>query len=61
MLRFTNRHLGLIIVLFALTLGSCSTDHDTDQISTESPTTRNSTAEQPNSSGYAPDTTAVSQ
>ncbi|RTQ48612.1 hypothetical protein EJV47_16705 [Hymenobacter gummosus] len=34
---------------------ACNNNHDTDQISTESPTTRHSTHPEPDSSGYAVD------
>lgn len=46
--------LGLLLAAAA-----CDTNHDTDQISTESPTTRHSTDAEPDSSGYSVDSTTT--
>jgi ABC-type oligopeptide transport system substrate-binding subunit len=46
---------GLLLTGSLLT--ACNPNHDTDQISTESATTRHSTHPEPDSSGYAADST----
>jgi hypothetical protein len=47
------------LLLAAGLLASCNTNHDPDQVSTESPTTRHSTAPEPDSSGYAVDSSTT--
>lgn len=48
-----------LFLLMAGLLAACSTNHDTDQVSTESPTTRHSTAPAPDSSGYSIDSSTT--
>ncbi|WP_133257211.1 hypothetical protein [Hymenobacter edaphi] len=59
MLRLLHRAAAL--ALAAALLAACDANHDTDQISTESPTTRHSTAPAPDSSGYAVDSSTTVQ
>jgi hypothetical protein len=52
----------LLVALLLLSSGalvSCNPNRDTDQLSTESPSTRNSTAENPDSSSLPVDSTAL--
>ncbi len=51
-------YLGFALLSCGLLCG-CNADRDTDQISTESPTTRNSTAENADSTALPTDTTTA--
>ncbi|GAB2953228.1 hypothetical protein GCM10027048_18040 [Hymenobacter coalescens] len=57
MLSFLSRFACLLLTAGLFT--ACNTNHDTDQVSTESPTTRHSTAERPDSSGYSVDSSTT--
>ncbi|OON65601.1 hypothetical protein [Hymenobacter sp. CRA2] len=58
-MRLLLRLVTCLLLLLAGSLTACNTNHDTDQISTESPTTRNSTAPKPDSSGYSVDSSTT--
>jgi hypothetical protein len=55
MKRFTFSLAGTVLCI--VLLAGCN--HDTDQISTESPSTRHSTADNPDSSSIVTDSTAL--
>ncbi|MCC3156200.1 hypothetical protein LJ737_03075 [Hymenobacter sp. 15J16-1T3B] len=54
-------HRAALLLLAAGLLTACNANHDTDQLSIESPTTRHSTAPEPDSSGYSVDSSTTVQ
>lgn len=57
-MRLLRSRFALLLLTTGL-LAACNANHDTDQVSTESPTTRNSTHPEPDSSGYSVDSSTT--